>query len=77
MYNRDSFWSLMGVYDKEASEEIFNAWASTQDERGAIGTIITPSMGSREVKGNEATLEFYGMLGLITSFMELLYQWIK
>ena len=58
MYNRDSFWSLMGVYDKEASEEIFNAWASTQDERGAIGTIITPSMGSREVKGNEATLEF-------------------
>lgn len=58
MYNRDSFWSLMGVYDKVASEQIFNAWAATQDRRGAIGTIITPCMGSREVKGNEATLEF-------------------
>ena len=58
MYNRDSFWSLMGTYDKEASEKIFNAWAATQNEKGAIGTIITPSMGSREVKGNDATLEF-------------------
>lgn len=58
MYNRDSFWSMMGVYDKEASEKIFDAWAATQDERGAIGTIITPCMGSREVKGNDATLEF-------------------
>lgn len=58
MYNRDSFWSLMGVYDKTASEAIFNAWAATQDKRGAIGTIITPCMGSREVKGNDATLEF-------------------
>lgn len=58
MYNRDSFWSLMGTYDKKASEEIFNAWANTQNEKGAIGTIITPSMGSREVKGNDATLEF-------------------
>lgn len=58
MYNRDSFWSLMGVYDRETSESIFNQWAATQDERGAIGTIITPCMGSTEVKGNEATLEF-------------------
>lgn len=58
MYNRDSFWSLMGVYDRETSESIFNQWATTQDERGAIGTIITPCMGSTEVKGNEATLEF-------------------
>lgn len=58
MYNRDSFWSLMGVYDKEASEKIFNSWAATQDKRGAIGTIITPCMGSREIKGNDATLEF-------------------
>lgn len=58
MYNRDSFWSVMGVYDKETSESIFNQWAATQDSRGAIGTIITPCMGSTEVKGNEATLEF-------------------
>jgi hypothetical protein len=58
MYNRDSFWSVMGVYDKDASEKIFNAWAATQTPEGGIGTIITPSMGSKEVKGNEATLEF-------------------
>ncbi|MFA5046390.1 MAG: hypothetical protein WC542_10720 [Paludibacter sp.] len=58
MYNRDSFWSQMGVYDKESSEKIFNAWAATQNEAGTIGTIITPSMGSKELKGNDATLEF-------------------
>lgn len=58
MYNRDSFWSQMGIYNKESSEEIFNAWAATQNEAGAIGTIITPSMGSKELKGNDATLEF-------------------
>ncbi len=58
MYNRDSFWSQMGVYDKESSEGIFNAWAATQNEAGAIGTIITPSMGSKELKGNDATFEF-------------------
>lgn len=58
MYNRDSFWSQMGIYNKESSEGIFNAWAATQNEAGAIGTIITPSMGSKELKGNDATLEF-------------------
>ena len=58
MYNRDSFWSVTGVYDKEVSEKIFNAWAATQTPQGGIGTIITPSMGSKEVKGNDATLEF-------------------
>lgn len=58
MYNRDSFWSLMGVYDRQSSEAIFNAWAATQNEAGAIGTIITPGMGSKELKGNDATLEF-------------------
>jgi len=58
MYNRDSFWSLMGVNDKESSEKVFNAWAATQNEAGTIGTIITPCMGSKELKGNDATLEF-------------------
>jgi hypothetical protein len=58
MYNRDSFWSLMGVNDKESSEHVFNAWAATQNEAGTIGTIITPCMGSKELKGNDATLEF-------------------
>jgi hypothetical protein len=58
MYNRDSFWSLMGVNDQESSEKIFQAWAATQNAAGAIGTIITPCMGSKELKGNDATLEF-------------------
>jgi len=58
MYNRDSFWSMMGTYDRESSEAIFNEWAATQNEEGTIGTIITPSMGSKELKGNDATLEF-------------------
>jgi len=58
MYNRDSYWSQMGIYDKQSSEGIFNAWAATQNEAGTIGTIITPSMGSKELKGNDATLEF-------------------
>lgn len=58
MYNRDSFWSMMGTYDKESSEKIFNEWAATQNDVGIIGTIITPSMGSKELKGNDATLEF-------------------
>ena len=58
MYNRDSFWSIMGTYDRESSEKIFNEWAATQNEAGTIGTIITPDMGSKELKGNEATLEF-------------------
>lgn len=58
MYNRDSFWSMMGTYNRESSEAIFNEWAATQNEAGTIGTIITPSMGSKELKGNDATLEF-------------------
>jgi hypothetical protein len=58
MYNRDSFWSQMGVYDKKSNEQIFNEWAATQNDAGTIGTIITPAMGSKELKGNDATLEF-------------------
>jgi len=58
MYNRDSFWSMMGTYNKESSEAVFSEWAATQNEAGTIGTIITPSMGSKELKGNDATLEF-------------------
>jgi hypothetical protein len=58
MYNRDSFWSMMGTYNKESSEAVFNEWAATQNDAGTIGTIITPSMGSKELKGNDATLEF-------------------
>ena len=58
MYNRDSFWSVVSVYDKNLNESIWNKWGGTQDRRGAIGTIITPFMGSIENKGNEATCEW-------------------
>ncbi|MDA3824287.1 MAG: hypothetical protein PF450_16965, partial [Bacteroidales bacterium] len=58
MYNRDAFWSVVSVYDKELNEAIWNKWGGTQDNRGAIGTIITPYMGSVEKKGNEATCEW-------------------
>ena len=58
MYNRDSFWSCAGVDDKELSEGIFLRWGATQTEEGGIGTIVTPSMGSVEVKENEATCEW-------------------
>jgi len=58
MYNRDAFWSVVSVYDKELNESIWKKWGGTQDPRGAIGTIITPYMGSIEKKGNEATCEW-------------------
>jgi hypothetical protein len=58
MYNRDAFWSVVSVYDKELNESIWKKWGGTQDPGGAIGTIITPYMGSIEKKGNEATCEW-------------------
>jgi hypothetical protein len=58
MYNRDAFWSVVSVQDKALNESIWEKWGGTQDERGAIGTIITPYMGSIENKGNEATCEW-------------------
>ncbi|MFH0758901.1 MAG: hypothetical protein V2B15_16550 [Bacteroidota bacterium] len=58
MYNRDSFWSVVSLYDKELNESIWKKWGGTQDNRGAIGTIITPFMGSIEKKGNEATCQW-------------------
>ncbi|MFO7668715.1 MAG: hypothetical protein R6W31_03565 [Bacteroidales bacterium] len=58
MYNRDSFWSVISVYDKELNESVWKKWGGTQDHRGAIGTILTPYMGSIEKKGNEATCQW-------------------
>ena len=58
MYNRDSFWSIISTYNKELNVSIWNQWAKTQNSKGAIGTIITPYMGSVEVKDNEATIEW-------------------
>ena len=58
MYNRDSFFSTVASYNKELNLEIWNRWAETQTERGAIATIITPYMGTIEAKDNEATIHF-------------------
>lgn len=58
MYNRDSFWSICGIDDALLSKQIFDRFGKTQLESGGIGTIVTPSMGSVEVKGNEATCEW-------------------
>ncbi|WP_081211739.1 hypothetical protein [Salegentibacter sediminis] len=64
MYNRDSFWSVISTYNKELNVSIWNQWAATQTPEGAIGTIITPYMGSVEAKDNEATIEWlvWGLL---------------
>lgn len=58
MYNRDSFFSIVSSYNKELNLSIWDKWAQTQNSKGAVGTIITPYMGSVEVKDNEATIEF-------------------
>ena len=58
MYNRDSFFSIVSSYNKELNLSIWNKWAQTQNQKGAVGTIITPYMGSIEVKDNEATIQF-------------------
>ena len=58
MYNRDSFWSIISTYNKELNISIWEQWSKTQTPKGAIGTIITPYMGSIEAKDNEATIEW-------------------
>ncbi len=58
MYNRDSFWSAIALYDRELNEAIWNKWAATQNTDGGIGTIITPLVGSEEFTPNDATLCF-------------------
>ena len=58
MYNRDSYFSIVSTYNKELNLAVWNQWGRTQTPAGAIGTIITPLMGSVEAKGNEATIEW-------------------
>lgn len=58
MYNRDSFFSIISSYNKELNLQIWDQWAKTQTIKGAIGTIITPYMGTVEVKDNEATIQW-------------------
>lgn len=58
MYNRDSFFSIVSSYNEELNLNIWNQWANTQNEKGAVATIITPLMGTIEAKDNEATIQF-------------------
>jgi hypothetical protein len=58
MYNRDAFFSIVSTYNRELNLRIWEQWGKTQTAGGAIGTIITPYMGSVEVKGNEATIHW-------------------
>ncbi len=58
MYNRDSFFSIISSHSKELNLKIWDQWAKTQTEKGAICTIITPYMGTIEVKDNEATIQW-------------------
>ena len=58
MYNRDAFFSTVATYNKELNMAIWDQWGKTQTAKGAIGTIITPLMGSVEAKDNEATIEW-------------------
>jgi hypothetical protein len=58
MYNRDSFFATVATYNKDLNINIWEQWGKTQTPKGAIGTIITPLMGSVEAKDNEATIEW-------------------
>ncbi len=58
MYNRDTFFSIVATYNKELNLSIWEQWGNTQTPKGAIGTIVTPLMGSTEAKDNEATIQW-------------------
>jgi len=58
MYNRDSFFTTVASYNKTLNLSIWEQWGKTQTDKGGIGTIITPLMGSVEAKDNEATIEW-------------------
>ena len=58
MYNRDCFFAAVSTYNRELNITLWNQWTKTQTARGAIGTIITPLMGSVEAKDNEASIEW-------------------
>lgn len=58
MYNRDCFFAAVSTYNKELNRSLWDQWSKTQTPKGAIGTIITPYMGSVEAKDNEASIEW-------------------
>jgi hypothetical protein len=58
MYNRDCFFAGVSTYNRELNITLWNQWTKTQTSKGAIGTIITPLMGSVEAKDNEASIEW-------------------
>ncbi|MGM0376239.1 MAG: hypothetical protein ACQEQ0_05655 [Bacteroidota bacterium] len=57
MYNRDAFFSVVATYNRELTLSFWKKLGETQTPEGAIGTIITPLMGSVEAKDNEATIQ--------------------
>ncbi|MCW8850948.1 MAG: hypothetical protein OQJ81_13305, partial [Melioribacteraceae bacterium] len=58
MYNRDTFFAIVATYNKELNLSLWEQWGNTQTPKGAIGTIVTPLMGSTEAKDNEATIQW-------------------
>ncbi|MBA4166344.1 MAG: hypothetical protein H0X41_02140, partial [Chitinophagaceae bacterium] len=58
MYNRDCFFAAVSTYNRDLNLSLWDQWAKTQTTKGAIGTIITPYMGSVEAKDNEASIEW-------------------
>lgn len=58
MYNRDCFFAGVSTYNRHLNLSLWEQWAKTQTPKGAIGTIITPYMGSVEAKDNEASIEW-------------------
>ena len=58
MYNRDCFFAAVSTYNRDLNISLWNQWTKTQTSKGAIGTIITPLMGSVEAKDNEASIEW-------------------
>ncbi|MBI9070395.1 MAG: hypothetical protein JEY94_02285 [Melioribacteraceae bacterium] len=58
MYNRDTFFSIVSTYNKNLNLLIWEQWGKTQTSKGAIGTIVTPLIGSTEAKDNEATIQW-------------------
>ena len=58
MYNRDTFFSIVSTYNKDLNLSIWKQWGNTQTPKGAIGTIVTPLLGSTEAKDNEATIQW-------------------
>jgi len=79
MYNRDCFFAGVSTYNRNLNYSLWEQWGRTQTPKGAIGTIITPYMGSIEAKDNEASIEWliWAMLNKRRFGMQLPQEKIK